>query len=611
MERLKSILPVVYASCVLLLMWECAIRIAQTPVYVCPSPSSIWSYCVGQDGFEHSRWLSLLNAGQHTFVATVIGFLTAVMLGIGLGIVLVSSNLLRKGVYPIANILQMVPVIALAPLLNIWFGYGIVGVAASATIVSIFPMIANTVDGLRSADPKLVELFDLYGATRFERWRLLDLPSAAPQIFTGMKISAGLSVIGAVVGELVSGVINHPPIGALIAQGLRNSNLPLVFGAVFTSALIGFILFGLVIYLESRLVGRWHGLGAKAVVEGATSQTSGLKLAGLAGLPCVLLATCFIATPQTSAIHQVHQKTTNSAVSNNIRIQLNWFPEPEFGGFYAAEHLGFFRDEGLDVQLIPGGPGVATPQLAATGSVEFSVVGADQVVTTRAQGAPLVAVYASYQTSPRGIMVHSGAPFDSLEQLWNSTTTIAVEAGLPFVKWLQNTYGGQRLTLIPSGGGLAAFQQDNTLAQAVFVFAEPVVMDERNIPVRIFPISESGYNPYAVVLATSEHYLRERPEIVAGVTRALRKGWAAYLADPKPTNVLIASLNKEMTLASMNLSAHRAMAYVKPTRNGDLGHMTLSRWTRLIEQLESIDAISGVKPLAADCFQNVVTTSSD
>jgi NitT/TauT family transport system permease protein len=442
MKRIKATLPVMYASVVLLLIWELVVRVAQTPVYVCPAPSSIWTYCTGADNEGGARWFALFEAGQQTLWATMIGFGVAVGLGIAVGVILASSNLMRKGVYPIANLLQMVPVIALAPLLNIWFGYGIVGVAASAAIVSIFPMIANTVDGLRSADPKLRELFDAYGATRFQRWRLLDLPSAAPQIFTGMKISAGLSVIGAVVGELVSGVINHPPIGALIAQGLRNSNLPLVFGAVFTSAMIGFSLFGLVAFSESVFVGRWHGLGAKTIVEGYVERISILRRFLLILVPCGLLGLAVNARPQSVNGAQTQRSVDHRKTPSAIRIQLNWFPEPEFGGFYAAEHLGFFRDEGLDVQLIPGGPGVATPQLAATGRVEFAVVGADQVVTTRAQGAPLVSVYAAYQTSPRGIMVHSNGPFRSLEALWKSESTVAVEAGLPFVKWFRIPMAG-------------------------------------------------------------------------------------------------------------------------------------------------------------------------
>jgi NitT/TauT family transport system substrate-binding protein len=152
---------------------------------------------------------------------------------------------------------------------------------------------------------------------------------------------------------------------------------------------------------------------------------------------------------------------------------------------------------------------------------------------------------------------------------------------------------------------IGSVSAERYLAQAVFVFAEPVVMDQCNIFVRIFPVSQSGYNPYAVVLATNESFLKEQPNIVRKIVRALRKGWTAYLADPNPTNVLIASLNKEMTLEAMNLSANRAMSYVKPPAGTRLGEMQLSRWVRLIEQLESIDAIPGVKPSAADCFKTI------
>ena len=148
----------------------------------------------------------------------------------------------------------MVPIIAIAPLLNIWFGYGVVGVAASAMIVSIFPVIANTVDGLRSVDPQLRELFTIYGATPKQRWRLLEIPAALPQIFTGFRIAAGLAVIGAVVGELVSGVLKEPPIGAVIAANLRTGKLEIVFSAVACSALVGFTLFALVSWLGQNFM---------------------------------------------------------------------------------------------------------------------------------------------------------------------------------------------------------------------------------------------------------------------------------------------------------------------------------------------------------------------
>ena len=160
-----------------------------------------------------------LGAGWRTLATTALGFFVAVVLGLLSGTALALNNGLRRGVLSTGEPFANGPCHCFNPLLNIWFGHGVAGVSASAAIVAIFPMIANTVDGLRGGDPKLQELFTVYGASRWQRWRYLDFPGALPSIFTGMKIAAGLAVIGAVVGELVSGVINHPPTGALIAQG--------------------------------------------------------------------------------------------------------------------------------------------------------------------------------------------------------------------------------------------------------------------------------------------------------------------------------------------------------------------------------------------------------
>ena len=148
-----------------------------------------------------------------------------------------------------------------------------------------------------------------------------------------MKIAAGLAVIGAVVGELVSGVINHPPTGALIAQGLRNSNLPLVFGAVLTSALIGFLLFALVVFCEAVSVSRWHGIAASTRIAGTHwNMQFGPKLLGL-----FLLTILTGALPsQREILNKTKSKVEVSSDANEVsalKIQLNWFPDPQFGGF--------------------------------------------------------------------------------------------------------------------------------------------------------------------------------------------------------------------------------------------------------------------------------------
>jgi NitT/TauT family transport system substrate-binding protein len=287
----------------------------------------------------------------------------------------------------------------------------------------------------------------------------------------------------------------------------------------------------------------------------------------------------------------------------SVRLQLNWVPEPEFGGLYAAREMGFFAEEGLAVELIKGSPGVPSAQLTASGKTEFGIVGGDQLVTMRARGAPLVAIYSSYQTFPRGIIVHDASLHTSLETLWKSKAKVAVEPGLPFVKWLNHRYGGADLTLVPSSGGLATFMQDPTLAQGVFVFAEPVELQRRKVPVRTFRVADSGYDPYTVVVATSEAYAKANPTVVAKLARAMGRGWAAYLADPLSTNRVMAQLNTAMSLESMNIAAHLGAPYVRGD-GGALGRMTTARWATLVQQLHTVGAITKA-PAAADCFIDV------
>ncbi|MEZ4430893.1 MAG: ABC transporter permease [bacterium] len=235
-----------------LALWQAAVTLAEVPEYLCPSPLAVF------EGFVERRAM-LLAATARTAAASFLGFGIAAVLGVAAGTLLASIEVLRRGVYPLANLLQMVPVVAIAPLLTIWFGYGLDAVVASAVIVSVFPVIANTVDGLRSTDPELRELFAIHGAGRFATWHKLEMWSALPGIVTGLRIAAGLAVIGAVVGEFVSGFAGaDAPIGIVILTSIREARTDLVFAAILLSALVGFVLFGLVSGLGDRALRRWH-----------------------------------------------------------------------------------------------------------------------------------------------------------------------------------------------------------------------------------------------------------------------------------------------------------------------------------------------------------------
>lgn len=249
---MRALLPPFVALSVLLIAWSLAVRLSGVAPYLLPGPEAVFAALVAE-------WGQLWPATLRTAGSTFLGFGAAALGGIAIGAVLASVGWLRRGLYPLTNLLQMVPLVAVAPLLTIWFGYGSLAVAASACIVALFPVIANTVDGLRGVDPALHELFDIYGARRWDRWWRLELPAATPAIVTGLRIAAGLAVIGAVVGEFVSGFVgDRAPIGIIILTGIREARTDLVFAAIGLSAAVGFGLFGAVTAIGHLALRRWH-----------------------------------------------------------------------------------------------------------------------------------------------------------------------------------------------------------------------------------------------------------------------------------------------------------------------------------------------------------------
>ncbi len=235
-----------------LVVWELVVRLFGVPEYLLPSPSRIARAMI-DDGPR------LAAATGRTATATGLGFLGSAVIGVVAGSVLSLVPLARRGVYPLALLLQMVPLVAIAPMLVIWFGYGLPSVAASACIVSLFPVVAGTLDGLQSVDPGLQEIFRIHGAGRIRTWWSLGLPWSLPSVFTGLRIAAGLAVIGAIVGEFTGGFGGDvAPLGAVITSALKQNRTPTVFAAITLAAGLGFLLFGIVNGIGWALLRRWH-----------------------------------------------------------------------------------------------------------------------------------------------------------------------------------------------------------------------------------------------------------------------------------------------------------------------------------------------------------------
>ncbi|MCP4837574.1 MAG: ABC transporter substrate-binding protein [Phycisphaera sp.] len=276
--------------------------------------------------------------------------------------------------------------------------------------------------------------------------------------------------------------------------------------------------------------------------------------------------------------------------NRRLSVQLNWFPEPEFGGLYAARENGHFESQGLEVELVKGGADVPAGQLVASGSVEIAVVSAAQLATLRAQGGRATAVFASFQKAPRAAVVMADSKYESLEALWAGEGRIMADAGLPWTRWVNRKYGDTKLRFVPYAGSFAAFLSGDVVAMQAFATAEPVQLEADGESVRTFLAADTGYNPYDVVLAVHDDFLEREPETVRGFVTALTRGWEDYLENPASTNAVIAKLNPDFTAATLELAASRLPAFVRSpdTEAHRLGWMSDERWSTLLDQLVAI-----------------------
>jgi NitT/TauT family transport system permease protein len=234
-----------------LLVWQLVVQVFAIPPYVLPGPGLVATTLV-TDG--NLLWNSLLVTLRTTFE----GFLLAAVGGIGLAILFNQSRLAEYSFYPYAVILQVTPIVAIAPLLLIYLPQSL-AVLVCAWIVAFFPVLANTTLGLSSVDHNLLALFDLYKASRWQVLWNLKLPSALPQMLAGLRIAGGLSLIGAVVAEIAAGSAGAGSgLAYRIAESGYRLNIPRMFAALILLSLAGVAIFFLLSSLSYLALRRWH-----------------------------------------------------------------------------------------------------------------------------------------------------------------------------------------------------------------------------------------------------------------------------------------------------------------------------------------------------------------
>jgi NitT/TauT family transport system permease protein len=234
--------------------WEAACRLLAVPAFFLPAPSAIWAALV-------ERWPILLASAGATMGMAVGALVLASLVACATGLAVGLSSVAERAVRPLAVTLQVTPVVAIAPLFVIWFGldHALRAVVALAAVVSFFPIFSGLLTGLKSADPDLERLFDLYGATPLQRLAKLRLPSAAPFLLEGHKVAAGAAVIGSVVAEWVAGSGQTQGLAWRILEAGNRLRTAEMFAALLVLALLALGLNAAVALLENQALRRWSG----------------------------------------------------------------------------------------------------------------------------------------------------------------------------------------------------------------------------------------------------------------------------------------------------------------------------------------------------------------
>ena len=232
---------------ILIVLWDLGIRVFKIPPYLVPNPLSVVKTLF-------SEWPMLMREALPTLYATLGGFALSALIGVPIAMWIAYSRVVESFVYPLLVFSQSIPKVAIAPLFVVWFGFGVVPKVIAAFLLGFFPVVVSTVQGFKSVEPDVIDLARSMGAGPFKIFLKFRLPQAMPAIFSGLKVSVTLAVVGAVVGEFVG---SNSGLGYVLQKANGTFDLPLMFAGLVILSMIGVLLF-LVIELVERWLMPWH-----------------------------------------------------------------------------------------------------------------------------------------------------------------------------------------------------------------------------------------------------------------------------------------------------------------------------------------------------------------
>jgi NitT/TauT family transport system substrate-binding protein len=302
---------------------------------------------------------------------------------------------------------------------------------------------------------------------------------------------------------------------------------------------------------------------------------------------------CLLLVASVSALGCRHSSNeTGETGLTKIILQADWYPQPEHGGFYTALVKDYYKNEGLDVSIQPGGPFVSVEKQVSSGAAQFGMGSSDRTLESVADGLPLVAVAATMQRDPQGIMVRKDSAIRSFPDI--NGHTVAIVPGATWFKYIVQRFQLTNVRVIPATMSVSNFIANPQYIQQAFATSEPFFAHQAGIETRVLLTSDAGYDPYRVMFTTREMF-QQHPDLVGKFVRASLKGWKDYLNDPAVAHAAIAKLNPALDQDWMHFSwqALRDGHFVTgdESSGGQNGRMDAERWSIMYKQLLDLKVI--------------------
>lgn len=572
----QNLIPILFLF-LLFTVWEILVRLFSIPLYVLPTPSQV---CITL----FTERAVLLEHAVITLWEAVCGMMISFLLSLALGILMDCFPLLRRGIYPILVITQTIPMIVLAPIFIIYFGFGMMPKILTVILMCFFPIAVSFSDGLNQVNEDYVHLVRSYGAGRLAAYRLVKIPAAIPSLLSGLKVAATYSISGAVVGEWIG---SQAGLGYYLLRVKNSYMLDKVFACVVVIILLSLFM--------NSLITLWQTLFLPYLKKNGKKHT----LFAASILLSVLLSGC---SPASS------ERPESDSDLQDITVILDYVANTNHTGMYVALEEGYYKEAGLNVQIIEPTEG-ATATLVAVGKGDFGISYQEDVTIARTADEPLPikAIAAIIQHNTSGFASHIDRNILSPKNFEGKTYAgwggPGEEAVLKAVMSKQGADFSTLNYIISDGSGVEALQ-DRVDLLWTFEGWDNIKCQLADIPIQYLPVSELDprLDYYTPVIIANTNTLTNRPETVRSFLAATSKGYEYAIAHPEESAEILHTYAPDDSIELLTRSqTYLSEQYARDAKRW--GEMKDEVWDNYTDFMTEYGVISASIP-AADCYTN-------